>query len=388
SILSSELRNFEFPKVNISQATEQEKSSLWQFNEERAKIQFEEYKKNYFEGALGEDDNLDFSQNTVTDKEYLLEKISSSTKSSERGYVHYIVQLQGDKISYEAACNLFAKNPYDSILFQKNIEDSEVAYYYNPTDSEIQEIDKYRIPDRISDRPKIKLTLIGHGKAEFNTDIFAGLDVDSLSSEIETIIDLAKADISPKSIEINLLGCNMFSYSVNVEETYPGKLLLRVKDKVSELMPSISQDSIIVSANQYEVRINSEGRRELLDHSGEWINKEESIIKDISSKEYISFNPKENKIIVKSKNLPELSTLLQEIRNKSNSSDIELEEKVMLAECEINVISNIETQVVEERIEEAKSLTSDSINYIKNEFKLIESISDALYDLKQQNELE
>ncbi|HBF8411146.1 glycosylating toxin TcdB [Clostridioides difficile] len=388
SILSSELRNFEFPKVNISQATEQEKNSLWQFNEERAKIQFEEYKKNYFEGALGEDDNLDFSQNTVTDKEYLLEKISSSTKSSERGYVHYIVQLQGDKISYEAACNLFAKNPYDSILFQKNIEDSEVAYYYNPTDSEIQEIDKYRIPDRISDRPKIKLTLIGHGKAEFNTDIFAGLDVDSLSSEIETIIDLAKADISPKSIEINLLGCNMFSYSVNVEETYPGKLLLRVKDKISELMPSISQDSIIVSANQYEVRINSEGRRELLDHSGEWINKEESIIKDISSKEYISFNPKENKIIVKSKNLPELSTLLQEIRNNSNSSDIELEEKVMLAECEINVISNIDTQVVEERIEEAKSLTSDSINYIKNEFKLIESISDALYDLKQQNELE
>ncbi len=37
----------------------------------------------------------------------------------------------------------------------------------------------------------------------------------------------------------------------------------------------------------------------------------------------------------------------------------------MLAECEINVISNIDTQIVEERIEEAKNLTSDSINYIK-----------------------
>ncbi len=60
----------------------------------------------------------------------------------------------------------------------------------------------------------------------------------------------------------------------------------------------------------------------------------------------------------------------------------------MLTECEINVISNIDTQIVEERIEEAKNLTSDSINYIKDEFKLIESISDALCDLKQQNELE
>uniref|UniRef100_UPI00336AECC7 Toxin B n=1 Tax=Clostridioides difficile 342 TaxID=1151306 RepID=UPI00336AECC7 len=255
---------------------------------------------------MGEDDNLDFSQNIVVDKEYLLEKISSLARSSERGYIHYIVQLQGDKISYEAACNLFAKTPYDSVLFQKNIEDSEIAYYYNPGDGEIQEIDKYKIPSIISDRPKIKLTFIGHGKDEFNTDIFAGFDVDSLSTEIEAAIDLAKEDISPKSIEINLLGCNMFSYSINVEETYPGKLLLKVKDKISELMPSISQDSIIVSANQYEVRINSEGRRELLDHSGEWINKEESIIKDISSKEYISFNPKENKITVKSKNLPEL----------------------------------------------------------------------------------
>ncbi|UUV16739.1 TcdA/TcdB pore-forming domain-containing protein [Clostridioides difficile] len=383
-----QLRNFEFPITKLSQLTEQEITSLWSFDQAKAKSQFEEYKKGYFEGALGEDDNLDFSENTVIDREYLMEKISSSARNTERGYAHYIVQLQGDKISYEAACNLFAKTPYDSILFQKNIEDSEIAYYYNHVDGEIQEIDKYRIPSIISDSQKIKLTLIGHGKDEFNTDIFANFDVDSLSTEIEAMIDLAKADISPKSIEINLLGCNMFSYSVNVEDTYPGKLLLKVKDKISELMPSIGQDSITVSANQYEVRINSEGRRELLDHSGEWINKEESIIKNISSKEYISFNPEENKIIVKSKNLPELSTLLQEISNNSNSSDIELEEKIMLAECEINVVSDIDTQIVKERVEEAKNLTSDSINYIKNEFKMIESISDALYDLKQQNELD
>ncbi|MGO1042552.1 TcdA/TcdB pore-forming domain-containing protein [Clostridioides difficile] len=384
----NQLRIFEFPITKLSQLTEQEVISMWSFDQARAKAQFERHVRNYLEGALGEDDNLDFSENTVIDREYLMEKISSSAKNTERGYAHYIVQLQGDKISYEAACNLFAKTPYDSILFQKNIEDSETAYYYNHVDGEIQEIDKYRIPSIISDRQKIKLTLIGHGKDEFNTDIFANFDVDSLSTEIEAMIDLAKADISPKSIEINLLGCNMFSYSVNVEDTYPGKLLLKVKDKVSELMPSISQDSITVSANQYEVRINSEGRRELLDHSGEWINKEESIIKNISSKEYISFNPEENKIIVKSKNLPELSTILQEIRNNVNSSDIELEEKIMLAECEINVVSDIDTQIVKERIEEAKNLTSDSINYIKNEFKLIESISDALYDLKQQNELD
>ncbi len=32
-----------------------------------------------------------------------------------------------------------------TVYYFKNIEDSEVAYYYNPTDSEIQEIDKYRI---------------------------------------------------------------------------------------------------------------------------------------------------------------------------------------------------------------------------------------------------
>nr|Q46342.1 RecName: Full=Cytotoxin-L; AltName: Full=Lethal toxin; Short=LT; Contains: RecName: Full=Glucosyltransferase TcsL [Paeniclostridium sordellii]CAA57959.1 cytotoxin L [[Clostridium] sordellii] [Paeniclostridium sordellii] len=387
-LLEPELRNFEFPKTKISQLTEQEITSLWSFNQARAKSQFEEYKKGYFEGALGEDDNLDFAQNTVLDKDYVSKKILSSMKTRNKEYIHYIVQLQGDKISYEASCNLFSKDPYSSILYQKNIEGSETAYYYYVADAEIKEIDKYRIPYQISNKRNIKLTFIGHGKSEFNTDTFANLDVDSLSSEIETILNLAKADISPKYIEINLLGCNMFSYSISAEETYPGKLLLKIKDRVSELMPSISQDSITVSANQYEVRINEEGKREILDHSGKWINKEESIIKDISSKEYISFNPKENKIIVKSKYLHELSTLLQEIRNNANSSDIDLEKKVMLTECEINVASNIDRQIVEGRIEEAKNLTSDSINYIKNEFKLIESISDSLYDLKHQNGLD
>lgn len=118
-LIEADLRNFEISKTNISQSTEQEMASLWTFDDARAKVQFEEYKRNYFEGSLGEDDNLDFSQNIVVDKEYLLEKISSLARSSERGYIHYIVQLQGDKISYEAACNLFAKTPYDSILFQK-----------------------------------------------------------------------------------------------------------------------------------------------------------------------------------------------------------------------------------------------------------------------------
>nr|7S0Y_A Chain A, Toxin B [Clostridioides difficile] len=48
-LIEADLRNFEISKTNISQSTEQEMASLWSFDDARAKAQFEEYKRNYFE---------------------------------------------------------------------------------------------------------------------------------------------------------------------------------------------------------------------------------------------------------------------------------------------------------------------------------------------------
>ncbi|CEK40047.1 glucosylating haemorrhagic toxin TcsH [Paraclostridium sordellii] len=388
---ASDLMEFKFPESNLSQFTEQEINSLWSFDQASAKYQFEKYVRDYTQESLSEDSELDFNKNTVLDKNYLLNNKIPSNNVEETGsknYVHYIIQLQGDDISYESACNLFSKNPKNSVIIQRNMNESAKSYFLSDNGESISELNKYRIPQRLKNKEKIKVTFIGHGKDEFNTSEFAKLSVDSLSNEISSFLDIMKLDISPKNVEINLLGCNMFSYNVNVEETYPGKLLLNNIDKIISTLPNVNKDNITIGANQYEVRINNEGRKELLDHSGQWLNKEEAIMNDLSSKEYIFFDSIENRPKAKSKNLIELASISDNIKTLLLDTNIDPETKFILNNLKLNIESSIDNNIYYEKLEPVKNIIHNSIDNLTNEFNLIENVSDELYELKKINNLD
>ncbi|MCC0686782.1 TcdA/TcdB pore-forming domain-containing protein [Clostridioides sp. ES-S-0056-01] len=388
---TSWLTEFKFPESNLSQFTEQEMKSLWSFDKASAKYQFEKYVRDYTGESLSEDSGLDFNKNTVINKNYLLnDKIPSNNlkETGSKNYVHYIIQLQGDDVSYESACNLFSKNPENSIIIQRNMNESAKSYFLSDDGKSIIELNKYRIPERLKNNEKIKVTFIGHGKDEFNTSEFARLSVDSLSNEISSFLDIIKLDISPKSVEINLLGCNMFSYDINVEETYPGKLLLRIMDKITSTLPSVNKDSITVGANQYEVRINSEGRKELLAHSGKWMNKEEAIMSDLSSKEYIFFDPIDNTLKAKSKNIPGLISISEDIKTLLLDASISPDVKFILNNLKLDIESSIGDYIYYEKLEPVKNIIHNSIDDLINEFNIIENVSDELYELKNLNNLD
>ncbi|HBH3693831.1 TPA: peptidase C80, partial [Clostridioides difficile] len=388
---TSGLTEFKFPESNLSQFTEQEMNSLWSFDKVSAKYQFEKYVRDYTGESLSEDSGLDFNKNTVINKNYLLnDKIPSNNikETGSKNYVHYIIQLQGDEISYESACNLFSKNPENSIIIQRNMNESAKSYFLSDDAKSILELNKYRIPERLKNKEKIKVTFIGHGKDEFNTNEFAKLSVESLSNEISSFLDIIKLDISPKNVEVNLLGCNMFSYDVNIGETYPGKLLLRIMDKITSTLPSVSKDSITIGANQYEVRINSEGRKELLAHSGKWVNKEEAIMRDLSSKEYIFFDSIDNNLKAKSKNIPGLMSISEDIKKLLLDTGVSPDLKSILNNLKLSIESSIGDYLHYEKLEPVKNIIHNSIDDLINEFKLLENVSDELHELKKLNNLD
>ncbi|HBG5344515.1 TPA: peptidase C80, partial [Clostridioides difficile] len=390
-LLKPGITEFKFPEDSISQLTEQEGDSLWRLKYADVKYEFERYVRDYTGGSLSEDSGLDFNKNTVINKSYLLnDKIPSNNikETESKNYVHYIIQLQGDDISYESACNLFSKNPENSIIIQRNMNESAKSYFLSDAGKSILELNKYRIPERLKNKEKIKVTFIGHGKDEFNTNEFAKLSVDSLSNEISSFLDIIKLDISPKSVEVNLLGCNMFSYDVNIGETYPGKLLLRIMDKITSTLPSVNKDSITIGANQYEVRINSKGRKELLAHSGKWVNKEEAIMRDLSSKEYIFFDSIDNKLKAKSKNIPKLASISEDIKTLLLDTSINPDVKSILNNLKLDVESSIGDHIYYEKLETVKNIIHNSIDDLTNEFNLLENVSDELHELKKLNNLD
>ncbi|UWD48515.1 C80 family cysteine peptidase [Clostridioides difficile] len=390
-LLKPGIMEFKFPTDSISQLTEQEADSLWRLKHADVKYEFEKYVRDYTGGSLSEDSGIDFNKNAVINKNYLLnDKIPSNNikETGSKNYVHYIIQLQGDDISYESACNLFSKNPENSIIIQRNMNESAKSYFLSDDGKSILELNKYRIPERLKNKEKIKVTFIGHGKDEFNTSEFARLSVDSLSNEISSFLDTIKLDISPKSVEINLLGCNMFSYDVNIGETYPGKLLLRNIDKITSTLSGVNKDSITIGANQYEVRINDKGRKELLAHSGKWVNKEEAIMRDLSSKEYIFLDPIDNKLKAKSKNIPKLTSISEDIKTLLLDTNINPDVKSILNNLKFDVESSIGDQIYYEKLEPVKNVIHNSIDDLVNEFKLLENVSDELHELKKSNNLD
>lgn len=180
----------------------------------------------------------------------------------------------------------------------------------------------------------------------------------------------------------------MFSYDFNVEETYPGKLLLSIMDKITSTLPDVNKNSITIGANQYEVRINSEGRKELLAHSGKWINKEEAIMSDLSSKEYIFFDSIDNKLKAKSKNIPGLASISEDIKTLLLDASVSPDTKFILNNLKLNIESSIGDYIYYEKLEPVKNIIHNSIDDLIDEFNLLENVSDELYELKKLNNLD
>lgn len=129
------------------------------------------------------------------------------------------------------------------------MNESVKSYFLSDDGEFILELNKYRIFERLKNKEKVKVIFIGYGKDEFNISEFVRLSVDLFFNEISLFLDIIKLDILFKNVEVNLFGCNMFSYDFNVEEIYFGKLLLSIMDKIIFILFDVNKNFIIIGVN-------------------------------------------------------------------------------------------------------------------------------------------
>ncbi len=274
----------------VSANTEEELRSGWVLRRGAADERFKNIKQNLIEGALDYDQTLDFNEWSMPETESLTERVAANNWVSARSDVgRIIIQMQGDSISKEAASNLFSK--YASrAMYVVNKPDGVMTYSLNPGTNEAVSSEGIVIPDILNNKSEIIITVVGHGGGTEYSRSFANMTADQLSEALEPFIEAIESkNYGPKSLRVNLLGCRMYSNDEPVGTSYPEQLLVRLYQRLTN-EAIWARKELQVSANEFDVRINSEGKKEILDYSGQWVVKEQVMLQDQLGKCYFRYN--------------------------------------------------------------------------------------------------
>ncbi len=380
-VLSSGVQNtFGIRNDEASIATQAERKSGWILKKNESK---EEFRKYVVEagGKLSSHEGTNFNENKLVDKDGLTQTIKELREkpSYEKDYLHFIVQLQGDKTSYDAATALFAKFAENAVLVQSH-KDSILNVFDIDTKT-VKEISYSQLPENLKKHSKLKLTLVGHGESQFQAEHFAGKDVRSLLYYLFDMVGSLWGKVDLNEIEINLLGCNMFSDSVKLSENFGGKLLEHIiKDgQLFKLFNLQSKSSICVSSSEYAVRINSNGTKEILTDDGRWINKEEALLEELTTKRTIVFDEDINEFRLKSLKMDVLKDLYTYLDKNTNIKN----KKTLMIETLKHINDNLFRQY---KNLDKEQLHKDIQRLIKN-IKLSEEISMLLKSIYEKNNI-
>ncbi len=380
-VLSSGVQNtFGIRNDEASIATQAERKSGWILKQNESK---EEFKKYIVQagGKLSSHEDINFNENKIVDKEGLTKTINELREKAnyEKDYLHFIVQLQGDKVSYDAATSLFAKFAENAVLVQSH-NDSTLNIFDMETKT-VKEVFYSQLPDNLKKHSKLKLTLVGHGESQFQAEHFAGKDARSILYYLFDIVGSLWGKVDLNEIEINLLGCNMFSDSVRLHENFGAKLLEHIiKDgQLLNIFKLQSKSSICVSSSEYAVRINSNGTKEILTDDGRWINKEEALIEELTTKRTIFFDEDTNEFKLKPLKMDVLKDLYSYLDKNANTSN----KKTLMIETIKHINDNLFRQY---KNLDKEQLHKDIQKLIKN-IKLSEEVSMALKSIYEKNNI-
>lgn len=289
-ITEAQLNMIRLGDNKVSAKTEEELRSGWVLRRGAADERFKSIKQNLIEGALDYDQELDFNEWSMPETESLTERITANNWVSARSDVgRIIIQMQGDSISKEAASNLFSK--YASrAMYVVNKPEGVTTYSLNSETNEAVSSEGIVIPDILNDKSEIIITVVGHGGGTEYSRSFANMTANQLDEALKPFIDAIESkNFGPKSLRVNLLGCRMYSSNEPVGTSYPEQLLVRLYQRLTN-EEIWARKELQVSANEFDVRINSEGKKEILDYSGQWVVKEQVMLQDQLGKCYFRYN--------------------------------------------------------------------------------------------------
>ncbi|MFN1905585.1 TcdA/TcdB pore-forming domain-containing protein [Clostridioides difficile] len=100
------------------------------------------------------------------------------------------------------------------------------------------------------------------------------------------------------------------------------------------------------------------------------------------------FDSIDNKLKAKSKNIPGLASISEDIKTLLLDASVSPDTKFILNNLKLNIESSIGDYIYYEKLEPVKNIIHNSIDDLIDEFNLLENVSDELYELKKLNNLD
>ncbi|MFN4365368.1 C80 family cysteine peptidase [Chryseobacterium hispalense] len=171
-----------------------------------------------------------------------------------------VIQMQGDEVSFQAARDLFMKNPRNSNWIQGRDEFGGTVIALEGDQLTA------KTGFALEDVNHIKLVLVGHGSELGGQTTLGSLTGQEIGERLSRLFEKKINTGKPESLKISLVGCNL-------GEKGAKGLPKVVSDHVFEIgrKLDIKPEHIEVTAQKYPVRVNSDGHKEVLTYAGIWV---------------------------------------------------------------------------------------------------------------------
>ncbi|MEN3813538.1 C80 family cysteine peptidase, partial [Chromobacterium piscinae] len=216
-----------------------------------------------------------------------------------------IVQLNGDDTSFNAAKNLFLKHPQQSEWMQLKPGETPARVGWNGA-----AVADVTTPFLDADG-NVRIVLVGHGTRDADGTVrFGSYTAVELQAQLEEqVFNVLDQQILHRvqGVRLDMVGCELVDRHFaerNLGSTLPGQMADWLVQKTRSM--GIDDAHVSVSARQYAVRVNDQGRKEILYQDltrpadpAQWLSKDDVLLRDVAHKVEITLDPQTGKPVLR-----------------------------------------------------------------------------------------
>ncbi|PRP71477.1 hypothetical protein BUE93_06665 [Chromobacterium amazonense] len=294
-----------------------------------------------------------------------------------------IIQLEGDDNSFAAARNLFGKHPRHSEWMQWRGEANPLAQGWSASSGRVQSM----APLQLDSEGRVRIVLIGHGSKRDGQTLFGFRSALELQTELETLVARLPAN-KITGIHLDLVGCELVDRQLPAAQTLPGQLAAWLQSQAD--MMGLGRGAVSLSARAYPVRVNAEGKKEILTEEYGWVSKESARLRDLLHKLEWRWDSEAQQMAPMPEPLESLLEVGRDIESVVHHTALSDEERAALVELHQQVGDEVRRHLLGEQAPDAEHRGSVSAYAVQNigAIHRAEQWSIAVQTLKQRESLD
>lgn len=270
-----------------------------------------------------------------------------------------IIQLEGDDNSFSAARSLFAKHPRHSEWMQWCGGTNPMALGWETSSASVQSM----APLQLDSEGRVRIVLIGHGSRVDGQTLFGFRNALELQTELEALVARLPAD-KISGIHLDLVGCELVDRQLPAAQTLPGQLAAWLQCQAD--MMGLGRGAVSLSAREYPVRVNAEGKKEILTEEYGWITKESARLRDLLHKVEWRWDPEARQMMPTPAQLESLLEVGRDIESVVHHTALSDAERAALVELHQQVGDDVRQHLLGEQAPDAAHRGSVSVYAVQN----------------------